>query len=119
MSRWKDCPECKSKLSCELGLYGYAPRCPKCQRIKNKLLAQQEKQRLTENKGMGSIFIPSGKKEVTAFGYEKNTGRMVGITPKGEHVSPDKTFYDLRNDPKGWRSAGYKVRDRDERGRKQ
>jgi len=120
--KWKDCPECGEKLVCEFlpaTYYGYKPRCEKCQDKKNE--AEEERIKELEKQG-----IPTGRrkgpalvgqyKEVVAFGYDKKTGREVGITEKGERVDPSQTRYDLRSDPRGWKVQGKKVRETDSQG---
>ncbi len=104
--KWKNCPECDSKLTCDFSptYYGYKPRCSKCQKKKDD-------KKYKENPPKPTTFGISHFKEVTGFGYEKRTGRYVGVTDKGKHVDVSETRYDLRKDPHGWRAVGKKVKD--------
>ena len=108
--RWRDCPECKSKLTCEMGRYGYATRCKKCQWKKDKA------DRAKNPKVKYSFVIGKGYKEVTAIGIDKATGRQVGVTEKGEHVPIENTRYNTKTDPHGWKVAGKKIRPFDSKG---
>ncbi len=101
LEKWKDCPICGKKLACEFSTmwHGYAPRCPKCLDKKSRLDQKNNPPKPTS-------FGFSHFKEVTGFGYEKKTGRYVGITAQGKHIDPSDTRYDVRKDPHGWKAVG-------------
>lgn len=109
--RWRDCPECHSKLTCEMGTYSYAPRCRKCRDKKLK------EERIETPKTKPSLFVGRGFKDITAIGIDKTTGRQVGVTSKGEHIPIELTRYNTRTDAHGWRAIGKKVREFDSKGR--
>ena len=110
--KWKDCPICGSKLSCEFMFCAHASCCPKCKEKKEK-----------EAKAQGEVNDQTGTftfkrhKEITAVMKDKRTGQMVGVDTKGRKVDMKDTIYDLRNDRFGWRAAGRKVRKTDKYGR--
>jgi len=112
--KWKDCPECGTKNSCGFMLYAYMPRCPKCQKKRDKELQKQEK---LEGKIVLNTHSSSSKKEVVGFMKNRKTGEMVGIDAKGGFVRPSETIYDLKHDPHGWNKIGRKVRPTDKYGR--
>ena len=95
--KWKDCPECGSKLSCEFMTYSHASCCPKC----------KEKKIIEDNE---TTFIYHRFKEITSIFKEKKTGQLVGVDGKGKKVEMKNTRYDLKNDRYGWQATGHKVR---------
>lgn len=102
--RWKDCPECKSKLSCKFQFYGYEVRCLDCQMKKNKKEERKNKRITSYHKGY---------KEPEGF---LNTSRgLMGFNAKGEIFDPKETRYDLQKDPHGWEATGKKVRKKEKR----
>lgn len=111
--KWKDCPDCKRKLVCEFSplFYGYRPRCLKCQEKRD---TKDEKER--EKRGGSRVFM-IGKQDAVAFGVDKKTGRPVAISAKGKIIDASETRYDLKNDPRGWKATGKKVRSKDNKGR--
>ncbi len=109
---WRDCPECKSRLTCKFDRYAYKNRCEACQNKKDKLEKSGE-----ENSGRN--FTVRLRTEVTAFGYDTKTGEPIWLNKKGKKVRYDDSGvrYDLRNDAHGWKATGQKVREFDDRGR--
>jgi len=59
------------------------------------------------------------KPDMAAFGYDKRTGQPIWIDTHGKRHAHDssKVRYDLKNDPRGWKATGKKVRPFDEKGR--
>lgn len=110
--KWKDC-RCGRKNACKMGMYGYAPLCPVCLGKKLKEEAKLDKGKLIN----GVVGAMRGYQDIKAIGIDKVTGKQVGVNDKGEHVPMDKTRYDLRNDPHGWKVTGKKVRPFDSKGR--
>ena len=111
VARWRDCPKCRSKLTCEMGTYGYAARCRKCQLKKDKKEREKMIKKYKGKTAMNSSFtIGSGRKEIKAIGIDRATGRQVGITEKGERIPIENPGYNTRTDPHGWKFAGKKVR---------
>lgn len=105
--KWVDCVTCGSKLSCEIGTYGYPKRCPKCQKKYEKTHPSAHR---------STFFVGSGKKDVTAIGVDKITGRQYGITASGKRVPIEQTRYNTTTDPHGWRATGKKIRPFDSKG---
>ena len=105
MPEYKDCEKCKSELTCQYlpERYGYMSKCSAC------ILKEDKEYEKINGKRKGHLLIDP-KKEVTAVGYDKLTGEKIAITAKGERVSLDKTYYNLKNDPHGWRGTGKKVK---------
>lgn len=112
--KWKDCPECGSKLSCEFMFYTHASCCQKCKEKKEKE-ARAKGETLEDKKG--ATFIIKRHKDITAVMKDKKTGQMVGVDTKGRKVDMKDTIYNLRNDHFGWRATGKKVRKTDKYGR--
>src|SRR3990167_8886462 len=44
-------------------------------------------------------------KEPTAFFQDKKTGRMMAVDRKGNKFDAEKTRYDLKRDPYGWKAT--------------
>lgn len=109
LPRYRDCPQCGSKLSCEYRGYAYRSKCLKCQ------LVEDEEYMKTRPEGLG-FGISHGMQEAVAIGVDKLTGQQVAINEKGQRVPVEKTRYDLKNDPHGWRATGKKVRETDSKG---
>jgi len=81
----------------------YETMCPSCK----KIVRNRQKPKLKDAK---SIFYHKYK-DVTAFGYDRKTGKPVAIDTKGKRISPSETRYDLERDPRGWKAIGKKVKD--------
>lgn len=107
LARWKDCPDCGNKLTCEFApmWYGYAPRCEKCQEKINKRNKKEE---------IANIGIRTHR-EAVAF-YKGPKGELLASDGKGHMFSPDETIYDMKKDPRGWRATGKKIREKDRHG---
>ena len=103
--RWKDCPKCKSKLSCEFGLYTWRDKCIKCQLKEDKVFFKDYKP---------GFSIKKHRDAVAFFDTPRGTMASDG---KGHLFDPKETIYDLKNDPHGWKATGKKVRPFDQKGR--
>lgn len=106
--RWKDCPTCGSKLSCEFMSCSHASCCQKC---KEKKEIEEKQKGGTENK-KDTTFIFKKYRDITSVFKDKKTGTLVGVDEKGRKVDMKNTRYDLKKDRYGWRATGKKVRDR-------
>ncbi len=113
--KWKDCPECGSKLSCEFMTYSHASCCQECKEKKEK--EARERGEVLEDKS-GPTFVIKHHKDITSVFKDKRTGQFVGVDDKGRKVDMKDTIYDLKNDPHGWKAAGHKVRNTAKFGRK-
>lgn len=112
--KYRACPECGKPFSCEFNydLYkGYSPRCDDCQDIYLKKMKEARK-------NVAYFNIGSGMVDITAIGFDKKTGQEVGITKNGGRVPLEKTQYNKKNDPRGWKAIGKKYREKDEFGLK-
>jgi len=98
------CPRCKKKDA--LKASGWPGPCKKCKLSKEYQNEQKNKQRGSNNAKKG--FHYNKFKEVTAFGYDQQTGKPVAITKKGKRIDPGDTLYDLKKDPHGWKATGQK-----------
>ena len=106
LPKWKDCPECGSKLSCEFYEYSYKNRCSKCQAKKDKLEVSTEKE-------SSESFSVRRFKDVTALVVDKKTGQPFWLDQKGKKLRHDSSDvrYDLVHDRFGWKKTGKKVTD--------
>ena len=106
LPRWKDCPECGSKLSCEFHEVAYQNRCSKCQAKKD------ESEFKIEEKDTRHVFIRKFK-DVTALVVDKKTGQPFWLDKKGHKIRHDSSVvrYDLIHDRFGWKATGKKVTD--------
>lgn len=107
--RWRDCPECRAPLSCEFRRYAYQAKCLKCQTV-------EDEEYFKNHPNTIQFGISNGLQDAVAIGVDKITGRQVAINEKGQRVPVEKTRYDLKNDPHGWRATGKKVREKDSKG---
>lgn len=99
-----NCPGCGKKFRYPPALQA---KCPKCGRV---FPINKSGQYMPVWTGVSGL-----KENVTGFGYDA-TGRLVGINEKGKRVDPRDTRYDVHNDPRGWKTAGKKVREKDKHG---
>lgn len=56
-------------------------------------------------------------REAVALGYDTKTGKPLAIDVHGHKFSASDTRYDTKNDPRGWKAIGKKVRPYDRLGR--
>ncbi len=100
--------------------------CEKCgEEIKKEWVKTSSgKERLVYSCSCGGEEIQRQKKiikhypDVSALGYDKETGRPIAIRRKdGKKIDVSDTRYDTERDPHGWRATGKKTKEKDEFGR--